>query len=142
MTTPRRELADFGRWVLVVIAVGGVIGAELRYGAGLLHSPGATGFPWVTLLVNVLGGFAIGVLTGVLGRFEHPHPLVRPFLGVGVLGGFTTFSTYSTDTYRLIDAGRPLEAHGYLSLTLLAALLATLLGLALGSARPALPVAR
>jgi CrcB protein len=133
-----RELAEYGRWVLVVIAAGGVIGAELRYGVGLLLESGPQSFPWATLLVNVIGGFGIGVLMAVLGRAERAHALVRPFLGVGVLGGFTTFSTYSTDTYRLIDVGRPELALGYAALTLFAALVATLAGAAVGSARPGL----
>lgn len=132
----RRELAEYGRWVLVVIAAGGVIGAELRYGVGVLVGSDPRAFPWATLLVNVIGGFGIGVLMAMLERAERPHPLVRPFVGVGVLGGFTTFSTYSTDTYRLIDVGRPELALGYLALTLIAALAATVAGTAVGSAWP------
>ena len=126
----RRELPDRGWRVLAAIAAGGVIGAELRYGLGLLLPPGRSSFPWATLLVNVTGGFAIGVLMAVLGRIERPHPLLRPFFGVGILGGLTTFSTYSTDTYRLIDAGRPLLALGYAVFTLAAALVATVAGAA------------
>jgi fluoride exporter len=132
----RRELTDYGWRVLAVIALGGVIGAELRYGTGLLFPPGRRSFPWATLLVNVVGGFGIGALMAVLGRARRPHPLIRPLLGVGVLGGFTTFSTYSTDTYRLIDAGRPALALGYAALTLVAALAATLAGHAVVSALP------
>ena len=132
----RRELAAYGRWVLLVIAVGGVIGAELRYGVGLLLPSGQRAWPWATVLVNVIGGFGIGVLMAVLGRTARPHPLVRPFVGVGVLGGFTTFSTYSTDTYRLIEVGRPELALGYAALTLSAAVLATVAGLAVGSEHP------
>jgi CrcB protein len=135
----RRELPDYGRWVLAVIAVGGVIGAELRYGVGILIPPGARSMPWATFLVNVLGGFGIGVLMAVLGRAPHRHALLRPFLGVGVLGGFTTFSTYSTDVYRLIDVGRPELALGYAALTLFAALAATVAGMAVGTARPRRP---
>ena len=134
----QRELAEYGRWVLAVIAVGGVIGAELRYGVGVLLPSDSGSVPWATVLVNVIGGFGIGVLMAILGRLARPHPLVRPFVGVGVLGGFTTFSTYSTDTYRLIDVGRPELALGYAALTLFAALAATLAGMALGSRIPRL----
>jgi fluoride exporter len=125
-----------GGLVLAVVAAGGVIGAELRYGTGLLFPSTPSQFPWATVAVNVIGGFGIGVLMAVLARTARPHPLVRPFLGVGVLGGFTTFSTYSTDTYRLIDAGRPELALGYAALTLVAALVATVAGLTVGAALP------
>jgi CrcB protein len=124
----RRELSDYGWRVPAAIAVGGVIGAELRYGLGTWLSVGPHSIPWATLLINVVGGFGMGVLMARLARAPRPHPLSRPFLGVGILGGFTTFSTYSTDTYRLLDAGRVPAAIGYLLLTLVGALLATLLG--------------
>lgn len=132
----RRELGEYGRWVLVVIAAGGVIGAELRYGVGVLIPTAARSFPWATVLVNVIGGFGIGVLMAILGRIACPHPLVRPFFGVGVLGGFTTFSTYSTDTVRLIDVGRPELALGYAAVTLIAALVATVIGIAVAAVLP------
>jgi CrcB protein len=124
----RRELSGRGWRVLAVIAVGGVIGAEVRYGVGTLLPPGSRSFPWATVVVNITGGFAIGVLMALLRWIARPHPLVRPFFGVGILGGLTTFSTYSTDTYRLIDAGRPALALGYAMLTLVAALTATIAG--------------
>lgn len=128
----RRELADYGHWVLAVIACGGVIGAELRFGVGILIPSAPQAFPWATALVNVIGGFGIGVLMARLGRAAHPHPLVRPFVGVGIFGGFTTFSTYSTDIVRLIDLGRPELALGYAVLTLFAALAATVVGVVAG----------
>jgi CrcB protein len=130
----RRELADYGWRLLAVIAVGGVIGAELRYGLASLLPPGPRSFPWATLLVNLVGGFGIGVLMAVLGRLADPHPLLRPFVGVGVLGGLTTFSTYSTDNYRLLSGGRPELALGYAAITLVGALGATVGGIALVSA--------
>jgi fluoride exporter len=86
---------------LAAIAVGGVLGAEARYGLSLLDRS-AIGFPWLTLLINVTGCLLIGVL---LGRGEPAHPLVRPLLGVGVLGGYTTFSGYAVDAQRLLAAG-------------------------------------
>ena len=114
--------------VLAVIAVGGVVGAEARYGAGLLlpHASGA--FPWSTLLVNALGCLLIGGLMVVLTETTAPHRLARPFLGVGVLGGFTTFSTYAVDVQRLVLADRPASAVSYLVGTLVAALVAVWLG--------------
>ncbi|KAA0909358.1 fluoride efflux transporter FluC, partial [Streptomyces apricus] len=80
------------------------------------------GFPWTTFWVNVTGCFLIGVLMVLVTEVRTPHRLVRPFLGTGVLGGFTTFSTYAVDIERLLDAGRPRTAFAYLAATLLAAL--------------------
>lgn len=111
--------------VLAVVAAGGALGAAARYGAGLAwpHHPG--GFPWATLVVNVVGCVAIGVLAGLAPR----HRLARPFLGTGVLGGFTTFSTYAVDARTLVDAGRPVAAATYVAGTLVAALAAVWLGM-------------
>ncbi|MFH8987973.1 fluoride efflux transporter FluC [Streptomyces sp. NPDC017940] len=116
--------------VLAVVAVGGALGAAARYGAALLWPTAAGRFPWTTFAVNVTGCAAIGVLmvlvtgtTEVTGR-GPAHPLLRPFLGTGVLGGFTTFSTYTVDVERLADAGHVRTGLAYLALTLLAALAA------------------
>jgi CrcB protein len=84
----------------VVIAAGGVVGSLARYGLAEAwpHQVGA--FPWATFVTNVVGCFLIGVL---LARITpQTHPLLRPFLGTGVLGGFTTFSTFAVDTDRLL----------------------------------------
>jgi fluoride exporter len=92
--------------VLGAIAVGGVLGAEARYGLGVLWPHRAGGWPWATLLTNVSGCLLIGVLMVVLTERVRPHPLVRPLLGVGVLGGYTTFSTYAVDVVTAVQAGR------------------------------------
>jgi CrcB protein len=109
----RRELAGHPWEVLGTIAVGGVVGAEARYGFGLLLPHSAGDWPWSTLLVNLSGCFLIGVLMVVITELVTAHRLVRPFLGVGVLGGYTTFSTATVDSLTLLDAGRPLAALGY-----------------------------
>ncbi|MFD7413136.1 fluoride efflux transporter CrcB [Kitasatospora purpeofusca] len=109
---------------VAVVAVGGALGAVARYGAGLLWPTGPSAFPWTTLLVNVVGCAVIGVFLVVITEGRPAHPLVRPFFGTGVLGGFTTFSTYAVDFRRLVAEGRPGPAAGYLALTLLAALAA------------------
>jgi fluoride exporter len=114
--------------VLAVIAVGGVLGAEARYGVALLLPHAPSTFPWATLAVNALGCLLIGVLMIVVTEVTRPHRLARPFLGVGVLGGFTTFSTYTVDVERLLLAHRPGTALGYLLGTLGAALVAVWLG--------------
>ena len=114
--------------VLAVIAAGGVLGAEARYGVGLLlpHPPNA--FPSSTLAINTVGCLLIGVLMVVVTELTRPHRLARPFLGTGVLGGFTTFSTYTVDVQQLLLADRPGTALGYLAGTLVAALLAVWIG--------------
>ncbi|MFJ8626515.1 fluoride efflux transporter CrcB [Kitasatospora sp. NPDC093550] len=109
---------------VAVVALGGAIGATARYAAGLGWRTGPTAFPWTTLLVNVVGCAVIGVFLVVVTEGRQAHPLVRPFVGTGVLGGFTTFSTYAVDVRRLLESGRLGPGLAYLGLTLLGALLA------------------
>ncbi|MGW2083884.1 fluoride efflux transporter CrcB [Streptomyces sp. NPDC001880] len=110
--------------VVAVVALGGAIGASARYGATLIWPTAPGGFPWTTLIVNVVGCAVIGVFMVVISEVRPVHRLVRPFFGTGVLGGFTTFSTYAVDIQRLVDAGRVRAGLGYLGLTLFAALAA------------------
>jgi fluoride exporter len=116
--------------VLAAVAAGGVLGAEARFEVGrlLVHAPGE--WPWATLLVNASGCVLIGVLMVVLGELGGGHPLARPFLGVGVLGGYTTFSTYAVEVLQLHDAGRTAEALGYLAVTPVVAVVACAAGTA------------
>ncbi|MEU7576032.1 fluoride efflux transporter CrcB [Streptomyces sp. NPDC041068] len=122
----RRELTHGQGLVLAAVALGGGIGASARYAASLLWPGVAGGFPWTTLVVNAVGCAAIGVLMVLVAeaRTARAHPLLRPFLGTGVLGGFTTFSTYAVDIERLVSAGRARTGLVYLALTLLTALAA------------------
>ncbi|BBC92034.1 Putative fluoride ion transporter CrcB [Streptomyces griseofuscus] len=92
--------------VLAAIAVGGAIGACARYATALLWPTASGAFPWTTFWVNVSGCAVIGVLMVVITDIGAGHRLVRPFFGTGVLGGFTTFSTYTVDIERLTDTGR------------------------------------
>ncbi|WP_371777465.1 fluoride efflux transporter CrcB [Streptomyces sp. NBC_01438] len=110
--------------VVAVVALGGATGACARYGASLLWPTEADGFPWTTLVVNVIGCAVIGVFMVLISEAWAAHRLVRPFFGTGVLGGFTTFSTYAVDIQRLVDGGRARSGLAYLGLTLLAALAA------------------
>ena len=112
---------------LAVVALGGLLGASARYGVGLLLPHMAGTFPLGTLLINVVGGFLIGVLIDAVAE----RPLLRPFAITGILGGFTTFSTYTVDTEQLLAAGMLATAGAYLVGTLVGALAATWLGLAL-----------
>nr|WP_133852162.1 fluoride efflux transporter CrcB [Labedaea rhizosphaerae] len=113
---------------MLVIALGGGLGALARFGMGkwLPSEPGR--FPWGTFLTNVVGCLLIGVLMVLVTEVLQAHPLVRPFFGVGVLGGFTTFSTYAVETQGLLEPGTVVLAFGYLAGTLVAALLAVLAG--------------
>ncbi|MEU1594940.1 fluoride efflux transporter CrcB [Streptomyces sp. NPDC005708] len=122
--------------VVAVVSLGGVVGATARYGASLLWPAGAGGFPWATFWVNVVGCAVMGVFMVVITDVWAAHRLVRPFFGTGVLGGFTTFSTYAVDIERLVDSGHPRTAFAYLFATLLGALAAV--WLAMATARRAL----
>jgi len=107
--------------VLVAVAVGGIVGAEGRYGIDRLVPATNTGFPWATFTINVTGCLLMGVLMVVLTELMTPHRLLRPLLGIGILGGFTTFSGFTVDTVRLLDAHRSGLALGYLVSTMAAA---------------------
>ncbi|GAB1821395.1 fluoride efflux transporter FluC [Herbidospora sp. RD11066] len=112
-----------------VISAGGVAGSLVRYGLGVLF-PSAPGFPWTTLAINVTGCLLIGVLMVVITEIWAAPPLVRPLLGVGVLGGFTTFSTYIVDIGLLVAGDAPRAALVYLVATPLLALAAVWAGAA------------
>ena len=115
--------------VLGAIAAGGVVGAEARYAAAVLMGGGPDDFPWSTLLVNASGCVLIGVLMVLVTEVTEPHRLVRPFLAVGFLGGFTTFSTFGLDVQSLLLAGRPAAATAYLVATVSATPGGTWLGI-------------
>lgn len=121
----RRPWHERGVWpVVAVVAIGGVLGACARYAAALLWPTAADGFPWTTLGVNAVGCALIGVLIVAVSDIFTAHPLVRPFLGTGVLGGFTTFSTYTVDVARLLRAGHPATGLAYAAATVTVALVA------------------
>lgn len=118
--------------VLSVIAAGGALGATARYGLGVAFPVAPDGFPWVTFGINASGCALIGVLMVLVAEVWAGRRLVRPFVGVGVLGGFTTFSTYVVDIQRLVDLDAGRIALLYLAGTVVAALAATWVGLAAG----------
>jgi CrcB protein len=110
--------------VLAVIAAGGALGATARYGIALAWPASAGGFPVAILAINIVGCALIGVLMVLITDVWSRQRLLRPFLGTGVLGGFTTFSTYAVDIQRLA-AGAHLDiALLYLAVTPIGALLA------------------
>ncbi|MFJ9820743.1 CrcB family protein [Streptomyces sp. NPDC101151] len=110
--------------VVAVVAVGGALGATARYAFALAWPTPPGGFPWATFWTNVIGCAVIGVFMVLITDVWGAHRLVRPFFGTGVLGGFTTFSTYAVDIQRLVDGGHPRTGLAYLAATLFAALAA------------------
>ncbi len=119
--------------VLGVVAAGGALGALARWGLAELMPHGTGGFATSTLLVNLLGVFLLGILMVVVIEVMAPTRLVRPFLGTGVLGGFTTFSTFALDLHEQLRAGHVGAAAAYLGLTLVGGLAVT--GLAIVATR-------
>ncbi|MEU9296160.1 CrcB family protein [Streptomyces sp. NPDC048266] len=116
--------------VVGAVAAGGALGATARYGAALLRPTPEGAFPWTTFTVNASGCALLGVLMVLLTEPPAaPHPLLRPFLGPGFCGGFTTFSTYSLDTERLLGAADPARGLLYLGATPVAALVAVWAGI-------------
>ncbi|GHE56738.1 fluoride efflux transporter CrcB [Streptomyces thermocarboxydus] len=93
--------------VVAAVAVGGGVGAAARYAAVVWWPTPAGSFPWTILWVNVLGCAVIGAFMVTVTEARAAHRLLRPFFGTGVLGGFTTFSTYAVDVRGLFEAGRP-----------------------------------
>jgi CrcB protein len=118
----------------VAAALGGALGALARWGVseGLPHSSG--GWPWSTLLVNLTGCLLIGLLVATVFTRYPAHRWLRPFLGTGVLGGYTTFSTFAVDGVRLADAGAWLPAVGYVLVSVVGGVLAAAVGVRLGRA--------
>ncbi|MEU9166593.1 fluoride efflux transporter CrcB [Streptomyces sp. NPDC048420] len=121
---PRQAVWQGQAPVVAVVALGGALGATARYALALHWPAQPGGFPWATFWTNVVGCAVIGVFMVVITDVWAAHRLVRPFFGTGVLGGFTTFSTYAVDIQKLVDHGHPATGLAYLSATLLAALTA------------------
>ena len=99
---------------LLLVMIGGAIGAGFRYHLSriALQFMGP-GFPWGTWIANLLGGLLMGVLAGTLAREVDGGEPLRLFLGVGVLGGFTTFSAFSLETYNMLVRGDYMMAVAY-----------------------------
>lgn len=116
------------RDVLAAVACGGVVGVLLRYGLGELAGPAGRGWPWTTFLENLTGSLLLGVLLVAVLERGRGHRLARPFLGVGVLGSFTTMSAYGFETQQMLLAGQDAQAAGYVAATLVGGLAAVFLG--------------
>ncbi len=116
--------------VLAVVAAGGALGSLARWGLAVALPHSGPGWPWSTLIVNLTGSLLLGILIVVVDR-RPAHRLLYPFLGVGVLGGWTTFSTMMTDVAGLVAAQAVARAGAYLLVSLVGGLLATGFGIVL-----------
>jgi len=100
---------------ILVVAVGGALGSVARYlvgiGAGKLFG---TDFPWGTLIINITGSFLMGVLAGLFATRWNLPQAARIFLTVGICGGYTTFSTFSLDSFYLIVRGELVASAAYM----------------------------
>jgi CrcB protein len=96
----------------VAVVAGGILGTLVRYAVGEIVHPGG-GWPWATFVVNLVGASLLGYITGRFLRHPRAHPLWRPLVGVGVLGSFTTFGTFTVELSRLLAGGRIVVALGY-----------------------------
>jgi CrcB protein len=115
---------------LILVAVGGAIGASLRHlvNLGSLRLVGAS-YPWGTMAINIAGSFAMGAFIELLARrFEASNEL-KLFIATGILGGFTTFSAFSLDFAALWERGAALPALVYAIASVVGSILALFLGL-------------
>jgi len=114
------------------VGVGGLLGANARYHVGeWVAARWGTAFPWGTLLINVSGSFALGLFLALMITRFGDRPTVRLFVATGILGGYTTFSTFGYETVRLIQDGQALRAALYVAASLIGGLAAVVAGTAL-----------
>ncbi|WP_413203995.1 fluoride efflux transporter CrcB [Rhodospirillum sp. A1_3_36] len=119
--------------MLLAVALGGALGSVGRYVTVVMVTRlFGHGFPSGTVVVNILGSFAMGLLVEGLALRWHVGPELRGFITVGVLGGFTTFSTFSLDIVTLFERGTPGIAGFYLAVSVAAGIMALAAGMSLG----------
>ena len=116
---------------ILVVAVGGGLGAAMRYIIGQIIPVHPTGFPTATFLINITGAFIIGFISGLSLKHNISNEL-KLFLTTGVCGGFTTFSTFSLETATLFSNGKMLLASGYAITSVLLCVLGVSLGIITG----------
>jgi CrcB protein len=114
--------------VSLAVAAGGVLGAEARYAVSRVITHAPSSWPWSTLVINLVGSALLGVLVAVLVGLRRAPRLARPFLGTGVLGGFTTFSGFELDVHSLLRAHRAVLALGYTAVSVVGCVLACFAG--------------
>jgi fluoride exporter len=118
--------------LLAAVAAGGMIGAAARYGVSRLIVVPADGFPWATVVTNLTGAFVLGAFVAVTIERLPPNPYLRPFGATGVLGGYTTFSTFSVEADLLVKDGHVALALVSVVVTLAGGLMAVWLGTVVG----------
>ena len=120
--------------ILLCVAAGGLVGAPARLAADRFVADRVeTDLPLATFVINVSGSFLLGLLTG-LDLAGHLPEAIRALVGTGFCGAYTTFSTFTFETIRLVEDGRYLEAAGNVAMSVVAGLIAATAGLALGLA--------
>ena len=121
--------------MVLMVALGGAIGSSARYLIGVLATRlFGIGFPWGTMIVNIVGSFAMGILIALLALKYSVSNEMRGFLAIGVLGGFTTFSSFALDVVYLYEKKQYLASAGYMSVSVICSILALFSGLALARA--------
>jgi CrcB protein len=117
---------------LAFVFLGGGIGSVLRYILYLImHNNFNSSFPFSTFMVNFVGSFALGISFGIIPNYDQSS--MKPFLGFGIFGGFTTFSSFSLESIRLFQNGESFTALLYIFLTIFVCFLGTSIGLYLGT---------
>ncbi len=120
--------------LILAVALGGSAGALARFGIYLIvHGKHAPPSPWTTFLINIIGCLLLGLILGLAAKRTGSSDLWRTFLTVGVLGAFTTFSTYAADALKLIHDGRVMESFAYITLSAALGLAAAAAGQELGT---------
>ena len=111
------------------VALGGAVGSSARYGVNLI-APRVLGFefPWATMIVNILGCFAMGYISAALREKMPDDENMRLFLTTGLLGGFTTFSAFSFDFFGLMQKGEMPSAVVYAVVSVALSIIAVMLG--------------
>lgn len=116
--------------LLLAVAAGGAAGAVARYAASLwIQGWAGAGFPWATLAINVAGSILMGMLVEGFAQIADPGGAARAFLTIGVLGAFTTFSTFSLEVVSLAQRGDAVAAAAYVAASLAFCILGLFLGL-------------
>jgi CrcB protein len=117
---------------MAAVFLGGTVGTLLRYLLEFHHPIGQGGFPWPTLTVNLTGSLAIGLIVPLTEHVSQRHPLVRPLFVVGLLGGWTTYSTLAVEATLLTKYGHVATSLAYLAATLVGGIALVMIGLQAG----------